>query len=136
MDQPALVEAVRTLTLAVDELRADLRAQQGVVNAIKKQGRDIRSTRWAVGIVAAVLVIAVAFTTGFGLLYRQVDRNQHELEAVQERTSAEILCPLYEFLALSLKVNPPPPGASAEQLELRRTAAETTSAGLGKLGCR
>lgn len=135
MDQPALVEAVETLTAAVGELRNELKTQQGVVNAIKKQGRDIRSTRIAIGALAVVAVVALAVGVGFGFLYRQVDRNQDQLQAVQARTSTEILCPLYQVLAVSIKVNPPGPNLTPEQVEARRHAADTILGGLDKLGC-
>lgn len=132
MDQPALVAAVETLTAAVGDLREELAVQQGVVNAIKKQGRDIRSTRIAVW--SAAVVVAV-FLTGFGFLYHQVDRNQDQLQGVQARTSTEILCPLYQVLAVSIKVNPPNPTLTAEQAEARQHAADTILGGLDKLGC-
>ncbi|WP_280393027.1 hypothetical protein [Nocardia wallacei] len=132
MDQPALVEAVETLTRAVGELRKELAVQQGVVNAIKKQGRDIRSTRITVWSAAVVVTV---FLAGFGFLYHQVDRNQDQLQAVQARTSTEILCPLYQVLAVSIKVNPPSPNLNPEQVEARRRAADTILGGLDKLGC-
>ncbi|WP_280319828.1 hypothetical protein [Nocardia wallacei] len=132
MDQPALIEAVETLTAAVGELRKELAVQQGVVNAIKKQGRDIRSTRITVWSAAVVVTV---FLAGFGFLYHQVDRNQDQLQAVQARTSTEILCPLYQVLAVSIKVNPPSPNLNPEQVEARRRAADTILGGLDKLGC-
>ncbi len=106
--------------------------QQGVVNAIKKQGRDIRSTRITVWSAAVVVTV---FLAGFGFLYHQVDRNQDQLQAVQARTSTEILCPLYQVLAVSIKVNPPSPNLNPEQVEARRRAADTILGGLDKLGC-
>lgn len=132
MDKPALVEAVETLTAAVGELRGELAVQQGVVNAIKKQGRVIRSTRITVWSAAVVVTV---FLAGFGFLYHQVDRNQDQLQAVQARTSTEILCPLYQVLAVSIKVNPPSPNLTSEQIEARRHAADTILGGLDKLGC-
>jgi hypothetical protein len=128
MDQSEFVAAVDTLTAAVSKLSARMDTQQAVVDAIKKQGRDLHSTRMVLTAAIFGLVLDLALTVGFGYLY-------HELDTVQRRTDTQILCPLYEFFAVSLKANPPAPGATPEQLQLRTSAADTVTSGLTTLGC-
>ncbi|MFI7191490.1 hypothetical protein ACIBQ0_17285 [Nocardia nova] len=113
-----------------------MNTQQEIVDALKKQGRDIHSTRIFPALAGFGIVLDLALTIGFGFLYHQVDANQNELREVQARTSTEILCPLYEFFALSLKVNPPPPTANEEQIQLRKSAGDTIAKGLTTLGCK
>ena len=135
MDQADLLGAVEALTTAVGELSNRMDATQDVLDELTRQGKELdrqgraqRSTRIA---VAVTLIAAVAI----GLLYYRVEQNTQEVRALQARTNSEILCPLYKFLALSLSANPANPTASAEQLALRKTAADTISAGLVTLGC-
>ena len=128
MEQSELVEAVETLTSAVGTLSGKVKTQQGVIDAIKHQNRRIHSTRMFLAAAIFGIALDLMLTVGFGYLY-------HELDTVQRRTDTQILCPLYEFFAVSLKVNSPAPNASAEQLELRKTAATTVAAGLTTLGC-
>lgn len=128
--------SVETLTAAVTELSGRVNTQQEIVDALKKQGRDIHYTRIYLVMAGFGILLDLALTIGFGFLYHQVDVNQNQLREVQARTSTEILCPLYEFFALSLKVNPPPPSANDEQIQLRKSAGETIARGLTTLGCQ
>lgn len=128
MDQANLVDAVETLTRSVNDLSVRFDNQQTLIDRIEKQRRGLFATRVALGAVALLIVAC-------GFLYVQMQSTTAELRAVQGRTSTEILCPLYQFLALSLRANPPNPAASEEQVELRRNAADTIAAGLVKLGC-
>lgn len=118
------------------ELSGRVNTQQKIVDALKKQGRDIHRTGVFLSLAGLGIILDLALTIGFGFLYHQVDVNQNQLREVQARTSTEILCPLYEFFALSLKVNPPPPTATDEQIQLRKTAGDTISRGLTTLGCQ
>ena len=118
------------------ELSGRVNTQQEIVDALKKQGREIHHTRVFLSLAGLGILLDLALTIGFGFLYHQVDVNQNQLREVQARTSTEILCPLYEFFALSLKVNPPPPAATDEQIQLRKTAGDTISRGLTTLGCQ
>jgi hypothetical protein len=135
MDEAELAGSVDDLTTEVRALNDRIDTQQQVIDALKRHTRDIHSTR--IMLVAALFGIILIFglTGAFGRLYQQVETNQHQLQQVQARTSTEILCPLYEFLALSLRVNPPAPTATAEQVQLRKTAADTIARGLSTLGC-
>jgi hypothetical protein len=128
MDQKELVDAVQTLTRSVDDLSRRFDATEKLIDRIEKQRRGLLSTRIALG---AVVLLVIAG----GVLFARQQSTIRELRAVQDRTSTEILCPLYQFLALSLRVNPPNPTASAEQIELRTSAATAIAAGLEKLGC-
>ncbi|MEV6555858.1 hypothetical protein AB0M22_09090 [Nocardia sp. NPDC051756] len=134
-DQSELIAAVGNLTESVGALSTRLDTHEGLLTRIEEQRKEtdaqrkgLNTTRIAVGFMGLVLIAG-------GFLYRQVDTNTRDVREVQQRTSTEILCPLYQFLALSLKANPPSPVASAEQVKLRETAANTITAGLDKLGC-
>lgn len=123
-----LVESVKSLTERSD-------TQQKVIDELKEQRQSLHNTRMVVFAAIIGVVLDLGLTVGGVLLYRQVDANQHQIQAVQARTSTEILCPLYQVFALSIKVNPPPPNYSQVQLELRQHAADTILSGLDKLGC-
>lgn len=134
-ESPQLVDAVKVLTVAVGELseRLDtqqkaLVTQQKVIDDLERQRKGLHSTRLVLMAAIFGIVLDLALTLGFGYLYQELDK-------VQRRTDTQILCPLYEFLALSLKVNPAQPTASPEQVELRHNAAVTIAAGLDTLGC-
>lgn len=135
MDQPQLVEAVEKLTAAVGELSDRADTQQEMLNEIKAQRKGLRSTRIVVAFTVFGVSIDLVLTVLFGLLYQQVNANSHQVQAVQERTSSEILCPLYQVFALSIKTNPAPPGLTPTQAQLRQDAGDTILAGLDKLGC-
>ena len=142
MDQTELVSAVEALTEAVGELSDRLDVQQGVLGQqkrmiadIEKQRSGLHSTRIVLSAAVFGIILDLGLTVGFGLLYRQVDANTREVQKVQARTSSEILCPLYEVFATSIKVNPPNPNLSPEQARARHEAADTILAGLDKLGC-
>ncbi|WP_227979996.1 hypothetical protein [Nocardia spumae] len=128
MNPDELAGAVDTLTAAVRELSDRVDTQRKMIEAIKKHTRDIHST-WIV--LAVVLALAVAC----GFLGYQVESNQRQLQQVQARTSVEVLCPLYVWLAQSLRLNPAPAAATPEQVQLRKSAADTITRGLTTLGC-
>ncbi|MEV0247979.1 hypothetical protein AB0H76_15405 [Nocardia sp. NPDC050712] len=142
MEPSELVGAVEALTAAVGELserldvqQENLDQQQKMLDEIERQRKGLdqqrkglNTTRIILGVVA-VVVVAVA------VLYGRVDANSDGVREVQERTSTEILCPLYAVLATSMKVNPPSPNLTAEQAKARQAAADAIIAGLEKLGC-
>ncbi len=128
MDVIELAKSVNRLTAEVRSLSERIDTQQTVIEALGKHTRAIRTTRIALALILA-LIVAV------GLLYRQVDVNQNEIRQVQSRTSVEVLCPLYTWLALALRLNPAPATATPEQVQLRKAAADTITHGLTTLGC-
>lgn len=134
-EQTELIDAVATLTNSLGALSGRLDTQQDVIDRIDQQRKGLHSTRIVLGCAVIGLMLDLALTVGFGFLFRQVDANTHRVQDVQARTSSEILCPLYQVFALSIKVNPPPPNYTPEQLELRQHAADAIIAGLDKLGC-
>lgn len=127
-DQSELIRAVSDLTKSVGELSERLDMQEKLLTRIEAQRRGLNTTRIAVGFTL-LLIVAVGF------LYRQVDANTRDVRDVQRRTSTEVLCPLYEVFALSIKANPNPAGLTPEQAAVRQQAGDTITAGLQKLGC-
>jgi hypothetical protein len=135
MDQTELISAVEALTKSVGKLSDRLDVQEALLDRFEAQRRGLRSTRVALAFTAFGLSLDLVLTVMFGLLYQQVNANTHQVQSVQARTSAEILCPLYQVFALSIKINPVPTNYTPEQLDLRQHAADTILAGLEKLGC-
>lgn len=135
MDTADLTAAVESLTGSVGELAARSKTQQLVIDELKRQRKDLHSTKIVLAAAIAGIVLDLGLTIGGVLLYRQVDTNQHQIQQVQERTSAEILCPLFIVFATSIKVNPPSPNLTPEQAKVRQDAADTILSGLSKLGC-
>ena len=136
MDENELADAVGTLTAAVQDLSDRLDTQQSMIDAIKKQARDIRATRMVLAAAVFGIILDLALTVGFAVLYHQVEKNQRLTQQVQARTSTVVLCPLYEWLTLSMRLNPPPEAATPQQVQLRQTAADTITHGLTTLGCQ
>ncbi len=142
MDQTQLVSAVEELTAAVSVLSERADTQQHVIDELEEQRKSLEtqqkglhSTRMVLSAAVFGIVLDLGLTVGGALLYQQVDTNQREIRQVQQRTSTEILCPLYEVFATSIKVNPPNPNLTPEQAKARRDAADTILSGLDKLGC-
>ena len=135
MDEAELAASVDTLTTEVRGLNDRINTQQTVIDALRKHTRDIHSTRILLAAAIFGIILTLGLTAAFGRLYAQVETNQNEIRQVQGRTSTEILCPLYEWFALSLRVNPPPATATPEQVQLRQSASDTINRGLSTLGC-
>lgn len=130
-----LTRAVDALNASVAELSARLDVQERVLLEQERQRKGLHSTRVVLVGLAFGIILDLVLTVAVGILYRQVDANQHQVQAIQSRTSSEILCPLYTVFATSIKVNPPSSNLTPEQAQARRDAADTILAGLTKLGC-
>jgi hypothetical protein len=130
------VAAVAALTASAGELSGRLDVQEELVRRMEQQRRGLHSTRIVLGVTIVGLAADLLLTIAFGLLFHQVDENQHSIQTVQQHTSTDILCPLYEALAMGLKANPNPTGLSPAQSQFRQSAANTVTAGLGQLGCK
>jgi cytochrome c-type biogenesis protein CcmH/NrfG len=135
MDQSRLVGAVEELTAEVSALSERATTTQRIVAQLEAQRKGMHTTRLILSGAIVLLVVVLGVTVGGVLLYRQMDANQREIRQVQQRTSAEILCPLYEVFATSIKANPPNPNLTPAQAKVRQDAADTILAGLDKLGC-
>jgi hypothetical protein len=128
MDLAELVAAVDSLRQAVTELSERAETQQKILDRLDKVSTDTRLNRIGLKVATVSIGFNLALTAALGWLFMKV-------QDVQERTSSEILCPLYEVFATSIKVNPPNPNLTREQAEARQHAADTILAGLDKLGC-
>lgn len=130
-----LTRAVETLNESVAELTKRFDLMEQVVEDLDEQKRGQHSIRIYLGGLAFAIALCLGLVIGFGFLFYQVEQNQREIKAVQQRTSAEILCPLYTVFATSIKMNPANPNLTPEQAKFRQEAADTILAGLDKLGC-
>jgi hypothetical protein len=128
MDLAELVAAVNNLNATVAELSKRADTQQKVLDRIAEVAADNRRNR--IGLVVLLALIGLV-----GWLFVRVEATTRELREVQQRTSSEILCPLYQVFALSIKANPPSPNLTPEQAQMRQNAANTILSGLDKLGC-
>lgn len=137
-----LVRAVDGLRQVADELAERSDIQDKVLQRIEGLARgqeDLitygRRNRLGIqiGIIGVVLSLAAG---GFAInLAFRLNSTTAQLQTVQNRTSTEVLCPLYQLFALSLTTNPVPPNYTAEQLELRKRYEVSIKDGLNKLGC-
>lgn len=144
-----LTAAVETLTESVKELSTQVDLQHAVIKELKthqqeitKQQRGLHSTRIVVAAASIVVLLNFVLTIGGVGLYQRVVANQHQIQAnqneiqqVQQRTSSEILCPLYLVFATGIKMNPPSPNLTPDQAKARQDLANTILSGLDKLGC-
>jgi hypothetical protein len=135
-EESDLVAAVAALTSSAAELSTRLEVQEQLVRRIEEQRRGLHATRIALVVTIVGLILDLGLTGAFGVLYRQVSENQQNIVSVQQRTSTDILCPLYQAFALGIKSNPTPTGLTPEQQQFRQNAGATITAGLGKLGCK
>jgi hypothetical protein len=84
-----------------------------------------------------IIITVVLAVTGV-----QVLNQSSELEHVQEVTSDDVLCPLYEIFVTAAKAPPPPPNpgekpdAYKQRMEDRSAALKTISEGYVILDCK
>jgi len=135
MDQSELLAAVSALTDSVGELSRRLDVQEELVHRIEAQRRGLHSTRIVLGCAVVGLILDLVLTLGFGLLFQRVDENSLQVREVQQRTSTQILCPLYEVIATSIKTDPSPPNLTPDELQVRHDAGNVIANGLKTLGC-
>ena|SRR6266542_1398584 len=128
MEPVDLYTVIGELRDSIRELAKRFEIQEEVISELRVNRRGLYAISLAVACIGVCLV-------GGGYLYYQVASAQKNIQTVQDRTSTEILCPLYQTLAQAIRANPSPPGLTAEQIELRQHAAVTITNGLAKLGC-
>src|ERR1700745_1506062 len=111
-----LVESVKSLQGVVQQLSDRADTQREILDRISRVATDTRHNR--IGLqVATVGIVLNMIIAGFGVwLFVKVDSNTRQVQAVQVRTSSQILCPLYTVLSLSIKANPSPPNLTPDQI--------------------
>ncbi|WP_280248757.1 hypothetical protein [Nocardia abscessus] len=135
MDLAELVTAVDSLRNAVTALSERAKTQQKILDRIERVSTDTRMNRIGLKVATVGVVFNLALIGLVGWLFVRIEQTTREVQEVQNRTSTEILCPLYQVFALSIKVNPPSPNLTPEQAQMRQNAASTILSGLDKLGC-
>ncbi|MCC3333605.1 hypothetical protein [Nocardia abscessus] len=135
MDLAELVTAVDRLRQVVTELSERAETQQRVLDRLDRVSTDTRMNRIGLKVATVGVAFNLALTGIVGWLFVRVEHTTREVRDVQSRTSTEILCPLYQVFAVSIKVNPPSPNLTPEQTKFRQEAADTILAGYDKLGC-
>lgn len=135
MDEAEFARITTTVVSTMDSLRASveslagrMQVQEEFAERLRSGERRGRNNRIAVTIALTGLLLGL-------WLYHRVDVATRDLKVVQARTSTEILCPLYELFAVSLRVTPAPPAMTPDQVQLRERAGDTIARGLRTLGC-
>lgn len=135
METAQLIAAVNGLQEAVTDLSKRADTTQEVLERIERLAGDTRRNR--VGIQVGTIAIVLSLVVGsFAVyLFTRVNTYAHQVQQVQDRTSSEILCPLFIILNLSIQVNPAPSTMTPEQAEVRKRAGTTIATALKTLGC-
>jgi hypothetical protein len=134
-DVRTLAESVDGLQRVAAELLNRSSAQDLVLKRIEAVANDNRKNRIGLQIGTVGIILSLAVGAFAIYLFVRLNATTHQVQQVQDRTSSEILCPLWAVFALSIKTNPPPVNYTAEQLELRQHAADAILSGMSKLGC-
>lgn len=115
-----------------ERMAADLAKQQAELaqqqNAMQRQGKIN-------GWLALSLVLDVVLSLALAYAATRIDHNSDRIEAVQERTSREALCPLYGLFLRSVENPRPDQIDTAEKRALFEQAARTIRDGWSSLGC-
>lgn len=139
----ALEETSMKLIGAVQEMSKRLNTTESMQRELATQQEELKRTQERVsqqkGInialgLSIILDIVLSVAIGFG--YVSIDNNADQITTVQERTSDQVLCPLYELFITSLK-NPPRPELvdTPEERKQRKEAKRTILASYAVLEC-
>lgn len=123
-----LISAIRDLEQSVEELAKKTDYQQRIINQTV-----IRSRRILKAVVIALIAIVIVIFCGIALLAMGVRRDDR-IDTIQDRTSNEVLCPLYEVFIKSLDA-PPPPDQTPQEAENRADADKVIRNGYVTLQC-
>lgn len=134
--EPSLRQQATDLLTSVDSLD---KAVGGLATRVDTHqlaiSNTVRRLKWVVSCTVAGLLLLLGLV-GFGVdLYLQQRATSDELRVVQQKTSSEILCPLYRTLIDSISANPAPPSLTPEQVKFRQGAIRTIRDGYRQLGC-
>lgn len=144
-DLVPLIASVRALTESVGKLQSDastfhtesIEQLASATRNLELQAR-INSVNIAQGkrrtlILVAFVMVAFLLTGGLGFTITQVNANNRDIAEIQEVTSNEVLCPLYDLI-LSAK-DRPPKDLTPEQLAERIAAYVIIQRGYDALKC-
>lgn len=128
-----------SLEARADELTKSVKSLAAAADALAARERR---TRKIVVLTIAGLVLDVLLSIILGFLIRdsqqaddQINANARSIERIQDRTSNEVLCPLYTLFAAAL-VKPPPPDSTPEQIQQYNQFRDVINHGLDTLDCR
>lgn len=135
METAQLIAAVNGLQEAVTDLSRRADTTQEVLVRIERLAGDTRNNRIGLRVGAVAIALNLVLATFGVYLFTRVSATAHQVQQVQDRTSSEILCPLFVVLSLSIQANPAPPTMTPEQAQVRKRAGETIARALTTLGC-
>lgn len=113
------VQEVSKRLNTTEKMQRDLATQQEDLAQAQDKLSQQRGINIALGL-SLIFDVLLSVLIGFG--YLRIDTNAAEIGQVQERTSDQVLCPLYALFITSLK-NPPRPEL-VDTPEERRQRAE------------
>lgn len=121
----ALVKAVNRLETSINHLarRSDV------------QEESLKRNRMVLRIALVGLALDLALTVVCAALFAKADTNSEQIQSVQDRTSSEVLCPLYQVFLDSMRINTPPANQTPEQAEFRAESMRTIQHGYDILKC-
>ena len=120
--------AVAVLGERVDEHQSLIATSMGLIKTTMDR------YRLGLMVVTGSVAVLICFAFLILFLYQQQDQNTQHINDIQQRTSAEILCPLYGIFLNSIEANPVPPNQTQAQLDFRKNAADTIKRGYETLG--
>lgn len=133
MPDPNLSQRAEGLTTAVGELSA------AVTELAANQTRMKRVIYWTVSGLLLDLILTVVVSVLFSNQRETSDQIAHansRIEEVQQRTSDEVLCPLYTVLLAFEPRSTTSPTLTEEERQSRLQAYEVVRRGYTVLGCR
>jgi len=124
-----LIESSRAVVDAVGTLGDRVDSHQTQISG------NVQRLRRTLAVTICGLLLDMSLTVFGTYLFVEQRVISDNLQSIQARTSTEILCPLYEVFAESIKAMPTLPGLTPDEVQIRKDAANTISTGLTTLGC-
>lgn len=135
MEFGELVGAIDSLQESVSELATKSHTQQTIIDELGKNRRDNKHNRMMISAVGIGLLLDLTLTAICGLLFHKANANTELLREVQQRTSNQVLCPLYKAFIDSVKVIPEAATDTAAQQAFRTQSIQVIENGYLTLHC-
>jgi len=142
MEARGFVDAIESLRGAVQELATKSDAQQAVIERVENVALDTNHNRKVLRIALFGLIFTIvgfvfdSTLTGFGVhLFRRVNSNTNTVQEIQDRTSNQVLCPLYKLLTVAIAEQPLPAEETPAQTALRLSSVRVVQSGSLALRC-
>lgn len=115
-----------------ERMQAELQKQQ---DQIRKQQRRIEAQRGINIWLGLSLCLDIVLSVVIGLGFIRIDHNADSINRIQERTSEEVLCPLYEVFVRAVRNPRPEQVNTPKKKEEFKKNAKVIEDGFKALGC-